>query len=842
MARDDATTRPADDLPALTPTDPARGLTAVEAAARLAAGLGNRVPDAASRTYRRILFDNAFTPINTIIFAIAAALLLMGLAIDALATAGLVALNIVVAVVQEGRAKRQLDRIALLTRPTARVRRDGAEIAVDPAAVVLGDVVLLGVGDQVVADGRLLPGGRVEIDESLLTGESEPIAHHPGDRVASGSFCVAGAGAYLVEEAGAGALANRLAAGARAYRNVRTPIQREIDLVLRVMVVAILGIAGPVALDVGIRALSLLTEAVDGPFRATLERAYQNYSLEEAVRSTAVVVGLVPQGLLMMLTVAYTVGAVRLAGAGALMQGANAVESLSHVSVLCLDKTGTLTTNRLLLAATHPLAADDATLRAALAAVATNATARNRTLAAIAAGLPRIDAPVVAEVPFSPARRWSAIAFAAPHAGVYLIGAPEAIAPALADGHDLAGPVAAATVKGLRVLLLARAADDARLDPDAPSLPAGLAPLGLVMLADEIQAGVAETLARFRAAGVRPVVISGDHPDTVAALARQAGFGADGDLRACSGADLVALDDVALAREVERIDVFGRIGPDQKVAIVRALQANGHWVAMTGDGVNDVMALKQAQVGIAMQGGSQATRAVADLVLLGDSFAALPPALVEGQRIVRGAQALIELYLARSLALLAMIVGAAVVGGAFPVTPRTNALPALLGAGIPTILLMALIRPGRARTASVRDLLAFSLTAAVTIAPIGLTLYLGYLRATGDVDLARTMLSALLTLCALGCMLFIEPPTRFWVGLRPLAGEWRLGAMVGALAAALIAALAWPWLRDAFELTPVSAADVAVLLVAGSLWVVVARAVWRRELWRRFFTPAAPRG
>jgi cation-transporting ATPase E len=817
------------------------GLSEAEVLARRAAGQGNAIALASSRSYRRILRDNALGSINVIIFAVGVALLVMGLVVDALVTVGVVLLNVGVAVVQEGRAKRQLDRIALLTRPRAAVVRAAQERAVDPAELVVGDLLVVRPGDQIVVDGEVVGGGRMEVDESLLSGESEPVSKGPGDPVYSGSFCVAGSATYEARGVGSASLANQLTQGARAFRQVKTPVQREVDLILRAMVILILAIGGPVVVDLAIRVLALLAGALEVPLAATLDRAYQAYSVEATVRAVAVVVGLVPQGLALMLTVAYAMGAVRLAGKGALLQQANAVESLSHVDVLCLDKTGTLTTNRLAYHALHPLAETREDLADALADFAASVTARNRTVEAIGTAFPRQARGVLTEVVFSSTRKWSALVFHdAGRRGLYVLGAPDVLMPSLGQTADLSAPLAALTAQGLRVLLLAAHPDaGTSFDADDPCLPEGLRPLGFISFTDELQADAGATLEQYRRAGVGLKIISGDHPETVAVLARQAGLGADGELRVVSGLDLAALDEGRLARIAEEATVFGRITPEQKHALVRGLQGNGHYVAMIGDGVNDVLALKQAEVGIAMQGGSQAARAIADLVLLGDSFAVLPAAFREGQRIVRGTQDLIKLFLARSLATALVIVGAAVVSAAFPVTPRLNALPAYLAIAIPTLALAAWARPAKVKRGLMRAVLPFALTAALTIAPVALTLYLAYLRTTEDVALARTVLAVVATLCGLVLLPFVEPPTPAWTGGDELSGDRRPGALALALLVLLAVILVVPSLRAFFELAPLAPLDVAIVGLAVIGWALALRFAWRAHLARRFFGMAA---
>jgi len=310
------------------------GLNEAEVLQRREAGQGNDVHFASSRSYLQILRENAFTFINTVLFAIGLLLLLIGQPDNALVTAGLVLLNVVVGVVQEARAKQKLDRIALLTRPKAVVIREGQERQVDPAELVLGDILLARPGDQLVVDGQVVGSGTMEVDESLLTGESDLQPKAAGDRVYSGSFCVTGSAAYEATRVGRDSYANKLTAGARAFRRVKTPLQQDVDFIIRMMVT----IAGVLGVLLGLGAI------------------LQHLTAAEWLQVAAVIAALPPQGLFFMTTVTYATGAVRMAGRGALIQQANAVESLSNVDVLCLDKTGTLTTNRIVYQGLVPAA------------------------------------------------------------------------------------------------------------------------------------------------------------------------------------------------------------------------------------------------------------------------------------------------------------------------------------------------------------------------------------------------------------------------------------------------------------------------------------------------------
>lgn len=406
------------------------------------------------RSYLQILRKNAFTFINTVLFAIAAVLILMGHAGDAAVTAGLVLLNVVAGVVQEGRAKRKLDQIALLARPRATVVRGGEERTVDPSEIVLDDVLVARPGDQIVVDGKIIGEERAEMDESLLTGESERIQKEHGDTVYSGTFCVRGSAVYEAKAVGSDCMVNQLTAGARAFRQVKTPLQKEVDFIIRilVLVVAVLGVLLGISF------------------------AFRGFPMVEGVRAAAVIVALVPQGLFFMTTVAYGMGAVRVAGKGALIQEANAVESTSHVNLLCLDKTGTLTTNNITLQAVSPVEGSWPGTRQELDAIlgdfAVSTQSGNRTTAAMGRALGGRVRSIEQEVPFSSEYKWSAMAFHDPSLqGVYVLGAPEVLLPHLESGLALDSQMDELTRHGFRVLLFAHSVGE------TPLLDAGASPV-----------------------------------------------------------------------------------------------------------------------------------------------------------------------------------------------------------------------------------------------------------------------------------------------------------------------------------------------------------------------------
>jgi cation-transporting ATPase E len=808
-----------------------RGLSESEAAERRAQGQGNDVPLQTSRSYMQIVRENVFSFINNVLFGLGIALIVLGQVSSALLSVGVVLLNVIVSVVQEIRAKRMLDHIALLTRPKATVLRDGQERPIDPSEIVQGDVLLVRPGDQIVVDGPLIGEGHIDVDESLLTGESDPVAKRPGDPLYSGSFCLTGSGAYLAEKVGTQSVAHQLTEGARTFRRVYTPLQQQIDLVIRVILLLVVFFELLLGINTVVQGISVVT----------------------SVKMSVVVVGLVPIGLFLAIATAYALGAVRISRQGALVQQANAVESLSHVDMLCLDKTGTLTANALIFHALAPLERSEPELRRMLGDYVASVTAPNSTSAAIAKACPGQARQVREEVAFSSARKWSALALDDPALrGVYVLGAPEMLQPALRPGADLGTQGAEWAEAGLRVLLFACVPELVALHDASgqPTLPDGLIPLGLLSLSDELRPEARETLSSFAGVGVQCKIISGDNPQTVAALARQAGFPAD--LKVVSGLDLDGLDDATFAQVAEETTVFGRITPQQKARLVQALRSRGHYVAMIGDGVNDVLSLKQANLGLAMHSGSQAARGVADMVLLQDSFAVLPAAFGEGQRITNGMDNILKLFLTRVLYMAVLFIATGVIGG-FPFSPNNSSLLIFFTVGAPTIALAAWAHPGAVSPQRLRRSLAhFVIPAAITLALGSLAVYLVHFipayreLAQGAPALARSQpmqgfqlqaQSAVTTfgvLAGLLLILFVEPPSRAWVGGDALNGDWRAVLLVVVLLLGYVAVLLIPPLGTLFDLPPLSIPDYLLLGGVVIVWALALRWVWRAHLMERF--------
>ncbi len=795
------------------------GLSEAEVAQRTAQGLVNVAKAKAGRSYAQIAKDNLLTFFNLVLFTLGVILLALGSPRDAFFTAAIALLNAVVGTVQEARAKRKLDRIALLTRPKATVIRAGQEQQIDPAAVVVGDLLVVGPGDQALVDGPVVQGA-ADFDEALLTGEADPAPKRVGDQVLSGSHVLTGKLIYQAQKVGDASFANQLVQRARQFTREQTPLQSEVNLVVRVL---------------------LLLVAFFGALITINQLINRDQDLLESVQAASVVFGLAPASLFLMIVVTYALGAVRIADRGALVQRANAVESLSHVDVLCLDKTGTLTANQIQLNAVQSLGAwDEAALGRALGRYARSNTAGNRTSQAIAEAVMGNGQPFVAEVPFSSARKWSALAFdGADLPGVYVLGAPEMLQGNLdssaLDWRAAAGQLAA---QGQRVLLFACRPELVPLTIDGqPCLPAPLQPLALLSFSDELRPDARSTLDGFREAGVEIKIISGDNPATVLALARQAGLGEQGEVvEAISGPELEELDEETFARAAARYTIFGRITPEQKQRLVQALRDQGRYVAMTGDGVNDVLALKQAKLSIAMESGAQATRSVADIVLLGDSFAALPEALLEGQRIMNSMGDVLRLYLTRSFSLGLLIATISMLAIGFPYTPAQNSVISIFVLTLPAFAFALWAKAGPVPPGgTVRQLVNFVLPASVVTGTFLFLVYLVFIETTGDWPYTQLALTYATIATGLMLVVFVQPPTEFWVGGDALSGDWRPTLLAVGLFVVLLASPYVPILSNFFGLAPLhSGVDRAIIAGIVLVWMGTLRLVWRHRLVDRY--------
>ena len=698
---------------------PPTGLSSAEVAERRSRGLANEGGERTSRSVAEILRANILTRFNFILGVLLAVILVAGQPQDALFGIVLVT-NALIGIGQELRAKLTLDRLAVLSAPRVQVVRDGTPHEIAVAELVAGDLVHLRPGDQLVADGVMRTSASLQADESLLTGESEPVGKRAGDRVLSGSFVVAGSGGYQATQVGAAAYARKLAAEARRFTLVRSELVAGINRILRYVTWAIVPVA----------ALMLVSQL------------HVHDSVRDALTGTvAALVGMVPQGLVLLTSVAFGVAAVTLARRRVLVQQLPAVEGLARVDVVCFDKTGTLTDGTITFDTLIPLDGQ-APAGAALGALAGEEN-QNATLAAIAQVFPPPAGWVrQAAVPFSSARKWSAASFTG-H-GTWVLGAPEMVLP---SGHqELLAQATELAASGRRILVLARAAGFL----NGQSLPPGLRPAAFIVFAERLRSDITETIAYFAAQQVALKVISGDSPLTVSAVAKRAG------LPQATPCDPHARDlpedPAALGALLEERSVFGRVTPHQKQAMVRALRARGHTVAMTGDGVNDVLALKLADLGIAMGSGAPATKAVAELVLLDGTFATLPGVVAEGRRVTANIERVANLFITKTVwaTLLAVAVGALLLP--YPFLPRHLTIIDTLAIGIPSFFLALAPNPRRYRPGFAGRVLRFAIPAGSIVAAATFAAY--YLARAAGLPLvqqrtAATLVTLTLSLCVL---------------------------------------------------------------------------------------------
>jgi cation-transporting P-type ATPase E len=739
------------------------GLSSSDVASRVASGKTNRVDERTSRTYGEIIRRNALTRFNAIITILAVVVVVVGSPIDAL-FAGIMLVNIAIGIIQETRAKRTLDKLRILIAPTVTVRRDGHDAQVPEAELVLDDVVVLASGDQVPVDATVAESDGLEVDESALSGEADPVSKQVGDEVLSGSAVVAGSASVRAVRVGTDAWIHTLVTQAKEFALTRSELRTGVDQILRV-VGWILVPVGALLLWSQLRASSGVADAL--------------------VSAVAGVVGLVPQGLVLMVSVAMAVAVSRLARNHVVVQELYAVEGLARIDILCVDKTGTLTTGKFVLDSLEPLApSTESDLREALASLAAaepSPTGTMRTLSAVLDAAPGWKA--TAQVAFSSARKWSGTTFA--DHGTWLLGAPEILLDAIggASAEATRGRVAELASDAKRVLLVAHSA--ASLGPD-DQLPNSLAPVGLVALAEQLRSDASETMAYFANQQVVVKVISGDNPTTVSAIAKQlniTGAGDFVDMRETTG----PIDEL-----VKKMTVFGRVLPEQKRELVEALQRAGHVVAMTGDGVNDIPALKRADIGIAMDTATSATKAIAQVVLLDGRFDRLPAVVAEGRRVIANMERVSSLFVTKTVYAAVFALAISLSGSIFPFLPRHLSLASELTIGIPAFVLSFRSSDAPSRAGYLKRVLRFAVPAGVATAIVTLASYWLARSTFIGASLAQSRSVSTFALVSVG----------FWILYRLMRPIDRFDAiLLSALVAAFAGVLATPFARHFYALT-----------------------------------------
>ena len=778
--------------------DQLAGLSQAEVRQRISRGEVNTIPEGPSRTTAEIVRANVITRFNILLSVLLVVILVaVGEPADALFGIVLVT-NAAIGIVQELRAKKTLDRLSVLTTPRVRVVRDGTSTEIPVQTIVLDDVIEMRSGDQVAVDGEVIAARGLEINESLLTGESDPVAKSPGDEVLSGSFVSAGTGSYRATRVGENAYAATLAQEAKRFTLVRSELRDGVNWIIG----AVSWVVGPVIIL--LIWSSLRAQEADQPIDADSIRV----ALSSAVAGA---VGMIPQGLVLLTSIALAVGVIRLGRRNVLVQELPAIEGLARVDTVCFDKTGTLTEGTLVVQDIQPLTdLDPAPPLGALGAAEPDP---NATLQAIVARFPAKPGwQADTAVPFSSARKWSGATFG--HHGTWVLGAPEILVP----GNDTV--IAAAedhAALGRRVVLLAHSP----LRLQGEKLPRRLQPEALVILGDKIRQDAEQTLRYFAQQNVQIKVISGDHPHTVAAIAREVGI--PGSAEVVDARDLPE-DSDEFADEVEAGTVFGRVTPHQKQLMVTALQSRGHVVAMTGDGVNDVLALKDSDIGIAIGSGSSASRSVAQLVLIDGSFATLPSVVGEGRRVIGNIERVANLFVTKTIYAIFIAVAIGLAARQFPFLPRHLTLVGSITIGIPAFFLALAPNAERARPGFLHRVLRFAIPIGLAA---GLATFFAYeLSLSEGVTLPKARTVATLVLAAIGL---------FAIGIvaRPLIA-WKKW-LIASMAVFLLFVLAMPFTQEFFDLAPprpaILLAGVGIVAITGAIIVGSLRALgWIRNV------------
>jgi cation-transporting ATPase E len=780
------------------PTHSAEGLSTAEVNERLAAGLGNAVNNSSSRSLVDILRGNLLNLFNGIVGACFVLVLIVGDWQDSLFGWALV-FNLLIGVIQEFSAKRTLDRLAIINQPLARVRRDGAVIEIRRELVVMDDLLELRAGDQVLADGLVVNAHGLDVDESMLTGESAPVAKIEGSAVMSGCGVVAGSGAIRVTAVGADTYSNRITTEARRFSLVNSDLRNSLARLIKWVSWALI----PLILI----AVNGQVQSVGG-WGALTGDEWRNV----VVRSVSSIVAMVPQGLILITSIAFAIAAVTLARRRVLVQELYAVEGLARVDVLCCDKTGTLTSGDIAFDALReitpsPVGTQSATVVLGLFAHDDNA---NSTAEALRRPFPLIPVPVASRVPFSSERKWSSVTLAGQHPQTWVLGAPEFVLDSSQEHAVARSESIALAESGLRTLVLAVSTSD---DPSESQLPHGLVPIAIVTFSEKVRDDARVTLDYFREQGVDVYVISGDNPATVASIARTAGL----DITEAFDAQNLPDTSAELAEILREFRVFGRVTPDQKRLMMAALQQEGRVVAMIGDGVNDALALKHADLGIAMGSGASATKAVANLILLDGQFSALPGVVDEGRKVIANIERLSRLFLTKTVWAMILAVVFGLTLAAYPFEPRQLSAVDFFTIGIPAFLLALLPNSKRYLPGFLERSLWFVVpTGMVTAAAVltldsmirldgswtvaeshtGISMLLGitglWVLALLAVPLDRNRIAIVAAMVASALGIFLVPPIAGFFGFTLLsAAQFGAVGVIGAVAVGVISLITW---------------------------------------------------
>ena len=680
------------------------GLTTKEVEERRSKGLVNDTEVKTSRSYADIIYRNAVTPFNIILFIIGAALLALGNLVSALSATGIITINVIISTIQEMRAKHRLDKISLLTRPKVTVVRDGKEIQIDQKDIVQDDLVIIRAGEQALVDGDLLKCTSLEMDEALLTGESTTVRKNAGDKIYSGSVCITGEGYFIVTAFGHESYASQMLSSAKKFTSKKTPLQMETQTFTTILMV----------MAFVLMILSVIREVIRGMTLSGLG------DLDSILEIFILCLDIVPIGLFLLITLTYMIAAIRMADSGVLLQRFNSVESISHVDTVCMDKTGTITTNNLVFDSAHNIA-DDSEADLCISLFASMTGSKNKTMTALINHYGKTEGELIDEIQFSSARKFSAVKVRY-EGRVYTLysGAWNVLEPHCDQADRIGGIITEESEKGFRTLVIC-SCDDIPFMKGEEYVIGDLKPISVISIRDEVRADCRETIDIFLQNGMELKVISGDDPVTVDALFRLANL--PGERRIISGPELDKLPDEQLDDVILKTNIFGRMKPENKEKVIEVLKRNNRYVAMIGDGVNDVKPIKSAQVGVALESGSGAARGVADMILVNDNFSALPKALIEGRRTVSGVRDILKVYLSRNLVLAIMFIVLYLFIGRIPMLPIQNSFYAFMSVSVVAFFMTIFAKPDNNKELILPDVLRFIIPSALTIGTCSLLVY-----------------------------------------------------------------------------------------------------------------------
>lgn len=768
------------------------GLTSAEVAQRVSDGRVNLLPPRTGRTVGDIVRSNVFTRINAMLSVLFVLVMLTGSIING-AFGLLIIVNSAIGIIQELRAKRTLESLSLIGEEHPKVLRDGEVIEISQQELVLDDVIELRSGNQIVVDGELIQSDLLSLDESMLTGESDPIRKQPGDEVMSGSFVISGIGYYRVTKVGAESYAAKLTEEASKFTLSRSRLQQGIDRILKYITW--------ILIPVGLLTIWSQIRGGGSDWRDII------------LQITGALVPMIPEGLILITTTAFALGVIRLGKRQCLVQELPAIEGLARVDVVCADKTGTLTENRMVFSRLELVdgGPNEATILSVLAQIGASDNDPNATMRAIKKSITLADGEsawtVAGRQPFTSARKWSGITFA--EGGSWILGAPDIVG----RDSELAEIAEKIGEQGYRVIALASCGSAIAEGSDPFAIAGNVVPRALIVLEQKIRPDAAQTLAYFADQDVSVKVISGDNARSVGAVTRSLGVDTD------DAIDARAIAPEDFDRTIEESHVFGRVTPEQKRDMVGSLQRGGHTVAMTGDGVNDVLALKDADIGVAMGSGSPATRAVAKIVLLDDRFATLPHVVAEGRRVIGNIERVANLFLTKTVysATLAMLV--IVFAVPFPFQPIHVTITGWFTIGIPAFLLSLPPNYDRARDGFVRRVLYFAMPAGVVVGVASFVTY--WIVSEGGKHPADSMqdsTAALLTLIisstwVLAC---VCRPWNWWKGLIVVLPFLGYGVIFN-----------WSITQEIFKLDSSNLSMMETGAIIGGIAVVCIEIIWR---------------